>query len=142
MLLLDIDPQEPSLRRRIHWGASWGVMLSLVYCAFAIIQFTIQGPALASAVHVTPPAILAVYVAGGIVAGSVVGIALPIARSQVGAGVVGAVAVLPIFVMMRYAQHGSAQWNRMDVFSVVGAAVLVGGGLGLAFREDLTSSRE
>ena len=77
---------------------------------------------------------IAVYLAGGICAGAIVGALLPLARSSsVGAALVGIVAALPISYGTTVAL-GEGLWGKAVLIETIAFAILLGSVCGVSYR--------
>ena len=115
----------------MKWGAVVGVVLSLIGLAVAIFggsaPFRLAGTSFIS--------VTLVYWAASIAAGAIVGVFLPIARSSIGAPIVGFIALLPLSVFIRFATKGFGAWTTEDAFVVPFYAAVLGAASGVAYRE-------
>lgn len=67
--------------------------------------------------------------------GAFVGALLPLAKWRLGAMVVGTVALIPVGVGVRIVRAGLSPWERYEFLALGTFCVILGGGLGLGFRE-------
>ena len=115
---------------RIRWGVSYGVFFGLIYTAIAVAMW-IMMPVGQDAPALELAAIIAIYVLGGVVAGAIVGLMLPLARSRLGAAGVGAVAMFPIAMAVIGMRAGPVwTWGSVEWWSIIISALVLGGGFG------------
>lgn len=105
----------------------WAVFLGL----FQGFQITLRGGGPTIPVVV----IVAVYMIGGLLAGVIVSLLYPLVRWKVGAAVVGMIAGTPISIGIAASLAGFGPWDDGLVFAAVLTAVVLGGGVGVGFRE-------
>src|SRR5678815_4523536 len=79
-----IDLNERSLSRRVAWGIRWGVVLASAFVLFALIQYALWGAAMERSAGFSLVQVVFLYLAGGVVGGAVVGLALPLAHRKIG----------------------------------------------------------
>src|SRR5438046_1402595 len=82
--------------KNILSGAKVGAVFGLLYCLVAVGIFAVQGNEPFEHNQVTLPAVLALYLCSGILAGAIVGALKPLTRTKPGAMLVGLVAVTPL----------------------------------------------
>jgi hypothetical protein len=84
---------------RTKEGAKTGFLYGLFYAAAGIVILLIRGPRPLERFGVSAPLAIVMYLIAGILAGAVVGILSPLARSLVGKMFVGVVAMIPVSLM-------------------------------------------
>jgi hypothetical protein len=119
------DALSPRVRRYVSWGFFVGACL----CVFLLPAVVLTGNRPLARYGLTPLEIAALYVLAGTLGGALVGVLYPITRWFLGAFLLGAIALLPVYLGFALLLAGdtplSARW-------VIGAvpAFFVGGGLG------------
>lgn len=83
--------------RNVRTGLGYGLAYVAVYCGFVLMLALVKGEAFFVAAGTTLPGVLLAYLTGGIAAGCVVGLLLPLARTKLGAAFIGFVAAIPVF---------------------------------------------
>jgi hypothetical protein len=79
----------------------YGVGFAIVYSAWALlITLAGQGRETLESAGLSLRQVIGIYFAGGVTGGIIVGLAGPLTRSRIGAGLVGYVAALPAFAMI------------------------------------------
>jgi hypothetical protein len=96
--IVDRRAESSSLRSRVLWGARWGLRYGLFYSALAGLGVLLRGPGLFTDNHVTALGVLLLYLGGGPLVGSLIGLLRPLAQTAVGAMIVGIVATVPVMV--------------------------------------------
>ncbi|MBP6670448.1 MAG: hypothetical protein KA180_13430 [Gemmatimonadales bacterium] len=82
----------------ITWGIRWGLAFAACYAVIGSAIVLLRGDAPLRSVGLTPWTLIVGYLAGGVLAGAVVGAGRPLLRRGAGAAVVGACAADPIAV--------------------------------------------
>jgi hypothetical protein len=95
-----------------------------VYSAFVVILAVVKGSTTFDSQNTTLLKALAVYWVGGVVAGALVGLFLPLGRHPVGAMVLGALGGVPVFAAAMLASTPAADWGRYIGLSLAGGAVI------------------
>ena len=119
---------------RVRWGARWGFKFALGLVAWAIGVFIVVGAAPFESVGASVLAVTMMYLAGGVLGGAVVGLALPWVRSRVGAYVVGVLAGIPFGSMAVGAVTSFRPWSGVEVFALCGGLLTLCGPLGVIYR--------
>jgi hypothetical protein len=104
-----------------------------VLAVWATVVFVIHGSAPFERGHLTYGRTVALYVAGGTIAGAIVGALKPLARYDIGVPVVGIVAAFPAVVGFRIATKGISGWSAFDAAFVGFTSLLVGLGGALVY---------
>ena len=129
-----------SLRANVAWGVRRGVTAGLFFVGWAALVFLARGTvavATPGGGSLTLAAVIAAYLAGGALAGAVVGALRPLGRSRPGSALLGLMAAVPLFVAIRFAAEGPAPWTRGDTVLVGVCALFAGPLTGLALHEGL-----
>ena len=121
--------------RRLLWGARWGLAFGLAFCGLAIVAFLIGGRATFDAQLTTFEYVLALYLAGGLISGGIVGMLRPLTERPAGAGAVGFLCGLVFGVLLRLAREGLQEWTGRDTFLVLAVAIALGIPVGLVYRD-------
>jgi hypothetical protein len=122
-----------SLLNNVTWGIRWGLRLGCVFSLLALGARVVAGSSGFDKVHTTVWAFVALYLVGGIVSGTIVGLLRPILRWRVGGLVTGIVATFPIALALRTMADGFAPWDHFATELVVSFTLIVGGGCGLGW---------
>lgn len=110
-------------------GVKGALRIAVIYSLIAVVGYVLRGDELRAQLHVGLVPVLAVYLVGACVSGSIVGLMLPIAqRSGLGAAVVGFIAMLPISAVVALLVVSPEDLHIVPVLAVVQAAIY--GGLG------------
>jgi hypothetical protein len=80
----------------VWWGTSGGLIGAALYSIIVLVVYAIQGPDALARDHVTLGSVLALYWAGGIIVGAIVGVLRPLTKVRLGAIAVGFIAALPV----------------------------------------------
>lgn len=112
------------------WGILWGIAVAGLYSLYVGAIYLLQGPAPFESHGTSILSIVAAYFGGGVVSGAIVGLLRPLSRWQLGAGMLGMIAAVPVFLAFDIAQHGFAALQQVDVFAMTGFALALGGGAG------------
>jgi hypothetical protein len=111
--------------RRLGVCIAYGIGFALVYSVWVVLitRFP-RGAAALDTIGISLARIIGLYFAGGVVGGTMVGLAWPLTRWRVGAGIVGYVAVLPFFASLALMDDAmrepAAFWFVVLVASLVG----------------------
>lgn len=76
-------------------GAGYGLAVGAAFLAFVLGNAVLTGGQAMTASGLTPWSAAAVFLGGGLVGGTLVGLLLPLARWRIGAGVLGAIGLFP-----------------------------------------------
>lgn len=141
------DKERSNARRRpsdvlgdLVWGCLWGLGLALVLSVFVVV---VRGPSMFREGGGGLEGLLAVvlsYLVAGLVAGAVVGVLKPLARSPIGAALLGFVASMPVFVAFQYFDQGLTVWHKDRVIDMLIFACVLGAPLGVIYRRLLGDS--
>jgi hypothetical protein len=128
----------------VRSGVKWAVAFAGVYSAYVVLLAIVKGSTTFESQHTTLLKVLAVYWGGGVAAGVVVGLFLPIGQHPVGAMVLGALGGVPVFAAAMLATTPPANWGDYMILSLVGGAA-VGALTGLVLyvgdRDDSSARR-
>jgi hypothetical protein len=137
MLRIDIKPA--TVGRRGMWGATWGALIGVTCSIVAFVQLSLNGLRRLSNPLALHDLVLICLVACT-VAGAVVGLLLPLARSRIGSMVIGMLAILPIGAIVQYSTLHGAPWSFADIFVVIVGAMAIGVPAGAVYHELVSSS--
>lgn len=117
----------------VRWGVGWGIGLAVFFSLYALVILVLRGSEPFTRVHVTPLGTIAAYLAGGVMAGAIVGVFRRVARHPVGAMLVGIPASFPVLVALWIATDGlPSHWNHSDRFGVIFCSLVSGPVFGFA----------
>lgn len=102
-------------------------MVAMFYSVLASTLFALHGGDRYRAVGLTLPVIIAVYFAGGITGGCLVGLLRPLTRWRIGAAAVGVIAMIPVCWGAGILVHGPLSvWGEAEYFAWTITPVLIG----------------
>jgi hypothetical protein len=111
----------------IVWGLRRSMAVAAGFAAFVIVEYLLLGPRTTGRIGVTLPAILSIYVCGGLAAGIVLGVGRPWAKIRVGAVIIGVFVGICVYGSAGIIIDGlPSHWDGAAWF----AAILVGGIIG------------
>jgi len=116
--------------KNIMSGAKVGAVFGLLYCLVAVVIFAVQGNEPFEHNQVTLPAVLALYLCSGILAGAIVGGLKPLTRTKPGAMLVGLVAVTPLAFGIGTMLWGFPSSWTSDIWITMGIFILIFGPAG------------
>lgn len=128
----------------IAWGIRWGLAFAACYTVLGSALVLLRGDAPLRSVGLTPWTLIGGYLAGGVMAGAVVGVGRPLLKRRAGAAVVGAWAAAPIavtFLVLMDDGHGPLVDARF-LFVAVVFSVVVGPLAALRLREVFSDAEE
>jgi hypothetical protein len=94
------------MTRRVLLGIVWGTSFASLYSAYVVVVATVSGSPAFAKDGVTLQGVVLTYFAGGVVAGAIVGVLLPLRRSFIGAIVIGIAAALPVIAGILFTMLG------------------------------------
>lgn len=115
----------PSIWRNIIWGVRYGVTIAVPFCIVAILVFAIGDSRSLNASGLTITGVLTAYVLSGIAAGGIVGVFRPFLRSRVGSTLVGILASMPVWTVIKYTIRPGS-WQEVDFIMVFGLSIVYG----------------
>ncbi len=107
----------------VKLGIVAGLLLGAVFCVFPLVGFLFKGSQLFDTYPTSLPMVLSVYLLTGGTAGLVVGIALPLAKSIVGAAGVGFLSAGLLWFLIGWSMNPTGQVVAILKPSVVLGAV-------------------
>jgi hypothetical protein len=114
-----------SFTSNVKAGLTWGLSFASVFSLVATVLVLLRGPALLREYHTTYLGLVAGYLFGGITAGVITGLLLPLCRHIVGAMLVGFVAILPFGFLTVLTLYPPERWSTyVPIVPVVGSAIL------------------
>jgi hypothetical protein len=85
-----------SIGSDIKWGLGWGLWLAAGFSILGSALFLLQGPVFGHASGFSFPLLIVGYVAMGLIGGLLAGVVRPLARTRIGATIIGV--IIGIFV--------------------------------------------
>lgn len=125
-----------AIRQNIRTGLRWATLYACVYSAIVIVIALLRRATTLDQAGTSILAVLGVYWVGGLTAGLLVGVLLPIGRTTIGATVIGAVAGIPIACAATLVVTPSDQWGE-NLPVGVGLGILFGAVFGLATKAEI-----
>ena len=113
-------------------GVKWAAAFALVYSAYIVVLAVVKGSTTFPSQDTTLLKVLGVYWLGGLAAGILVGLFLPLGNHPVGAMLLGALGGIPVFVAAMLATTAPAEWGQYLLLSLAGGSV-IGAFVGLVF---------
>ena len=130
--------QSEPIPDRLRWGVRNGIGISLIYVAFAALQFLLNAHVRATYGD-TLVAITGVYLIGGCLGGAMVGLLLPFIRSRSACGIVGFLVVLPMAILIHSVWLTNSDWSPSRIVTVVFGSLMIGVPLGVSVGEQYVS---
>jgi hypothetical protein len=124
--------KHPSLRGRIRSGLVWGAGFAAVYSAYVILVGILNGGEPFEAAGTSLARVVGVYWLGGLLGGTVFGLALPLTRTRGGAAVVGVLAAFPVWCAIGLAVEPVSGWFTTVPANAALLALVAGPTCGLA----------
>lgn len=125
-----------SLSANLGWGIRWGLAFASGYIAWVLLLYLVAGSApFEEHGNLTVGKAIVAYIAGGVLAGSIVGSLRPLVRWLLGAIVLGVIAAVPVTLGMLIAMVGMPPWAFEYKFAAVIAPIVLGSLGGLIMRE-------
>jgi len=128
-------------QRTIRYG-KWGIRIGGVLCVLPIISYVLFGSLGFNALHTSLPKVLALYIVGGCIAGGLVGIVMPIIRSDFMAGVIGSVIGIMGGCAIQIMDPTANAWATDGIVTSILVGVALGGTLGVAYHRSSNDSSE
>jgi hypothetical protein len=111
-------------RPQIILGIVLGIAAALLTSVVAIVQYVVTNGAAFAQHGTTLWGVLRLYIAAGLLGGLLFGLLLPVARWRWGAALLGAIAMMPLYL------GAAVLLGHEDLYSGLIAALLVGGIVG------------
>ncbi len=108
-------------------GVTVGLFFAALFSAYVTVMHISTSGAILQGRGITLPSVLAVYLAGGIGAGLLYGVLVPVAKGPLGAYVVGWLVSVPLFVGVAVIHPRADLGERLTWVGVAVASALVGG---------------
>jgi uncharacterized membrane protein len=105
-----------------------------VLCALPLLSYLLFGSTAFNELHTSVLTVVSLYIIGGLVAGGLVGIVMPIIRSDFMAGLVGSVVGILGSLAMQIMDTSVKAWTFDSVATVLVLGIGLGGSLGIAYR--------
>jgi len=118
-------------------GMRNGLGIALVLSIIAIALYIVQGPNGLARIGITLPQVLLLYVLGGVIAGTIVGLLRAHVTSALSATIVGALAAFPVCICAYVLKYGAlSRWDREPwILSAVGALILGAVGANVFYKK-------
>jgi len=126
--------QNNSIGPRTVRYAKAGLTIGSVLCALPLLSYLLFGNTAFDEFHTSVVAVLLLYVLGGFVAGGLVGIVMPIIRSDFMAGVVGSIVGIIGAFAMQVLDTSAKIWSFDSVATVLVVGIGLGGSIGVIYR--------
>jgi len=120
-----------NVRKCVGYGTAYAAVYSLV--AFAVAASAAPSPLGEAGASGIPQLILA-YFAGGIAAGLLIGLLLPLGRTRVGAAAIGFVAAVPVFWALAMTEATSRSMWQVLLQDAIPLGGIMGPAAGLIVR--------
>lgn len=122
--------------RDLFWGLKWGLLFALFFSIAASLMNAVSGGAIAEQQGVSLLSSIAIYVCGGLLGGSVLGLLRPMTRRRAGASVVGFFVMMVVGTATALIILGPLPtWDEGDWIGVIITAVLLGAPGGYMYWE-------
>jgi hypothetical protein len=122
--------------RDLRWGIGWGLFAGVFYSLVAFAIYAFQGSRPFESKGITLGSTLMVYIVGGLIGGTVVGLLRPLAKQRAGAMIVGVITMIPVSIGFVFILFGPmSRWGGGELFGVLFTAVFLGGYGGWEFWE-------
>jgi hypothetical protein len=121
-------------------GARWGLIMASLLSLWVGVLSIIQGSLTfvsSTGDRYYAPTIVGLYLLGGVIAGTMIGVLRGLLRWRAGAVLVGVLAAVPIAAVFLITVRGFAPWGTTETIFVVIFSSAFGGGGGLIVREFL-----
>lgn len=122
-----------SVRENLHTALKWSVIYVAVYSGIVLVIALTQGAGPFARSDTSLTKVLAAYWVGGLGAGVLVGLLLPLGRSMLGAAFIGAIAAIPVACAATLAITPPEHWASTLPVGI-GFGVLVGPLFGIATK--------
>ena len=120
-----------SLGVNLRWGIQGGLFFAAIYIAWVTILFLVRGREPFDRLGVNLPVVVAVYLAGGVLSGAVIGLLRPFATRKVGAYLISIIAALPVLTGIAISLQGlPGRWDLATRLVVPFLSVAFGLALG------------
>lgn len=132
---------ENGVVRRAARYSAWGIGIGSFLSILPLLAYMLFGSKPFADLHTSLPKVLAIYVLGGCIAGALVGLVMPMIRSDVIAAVVGSIVGVLFACAIQIMDASGEGWTSASIFAVVVAGVVIGGSLGVFYRRDSEGKR-
>lgn len=120
--------------RRIVWGAKAGVAFGFGFAVLAVLLRLVGGAESLDGTGFTLTSSIVMYLSGGLISGTTVGALLPLAQTRAGATVVGAIAAIPVAVLLNVTRDGPAEWTVKQISFVAFFSLVLGAPTGAMYH--------
>jgi hypothetical protein len=108
--------------------------VALLLALYVVALYLFRGAEPFAALGTTLTAVVLSYFVGAVLAGTVVGLLLPLVRWPWGAALVGFAAAMPVYAVMRVLDQGFVPWTTTDTTVSLVFALLLGAPVGVIYR--------
>jgi hypothetical protein len=131
-----IPHEHGSFFKDIRWGIGWGLFAACFYALVALVIYAFQGSRPFESKGITLASTVAVYIVGGLIGGTIVGLLRPLTKRRAGAMLLGVIAMIPVSIGFVFILFGPiSRWGGGELFGVLFTAVFLGGYGGWEFWE-------
>ena len=122
--------------RRVVSLTTWGLAIGGFFALWAMVPALLGGSftLVLRENELNVFVVAGVYLAGGALAGSTVGLLFPLTRSRIGSAVLGTLALYPLSFGAVLILSSESGWDRSETITVVLGPILLGGVLGPMYR--------
>ena len=123
------DPKQTKhTRTNMLQGLKWGAIAGSAFAVWTLVVALVSGHGAFTERYDAPPLVVTiVYLLGGTLAGTVIAMLQPFARSRRGWILVGILAVLPFGAGIRFAKYGAQPWMTQDTVGLAVFSIALGG---------------
>jgi hypothetical protein len=119
-----------------------GLTIAAVFSLYAIVTRIVAGPGAFDQYHMTVVSLVATYVGGALLGGTMVGLLRPITKNPFGAALVGFITAVPITaVLVRFLDEAKT-WSSFDTYIVVLGSLAYGVLPALVWLKRSTGAKE
>ena len=129
-------PAESDMVHRTARYGKMGIAIGGVLCVLPIASYILFGTRGFDELHTSLPKVLLLYVVGGCVAGALVGIVMPIVRSDFMAGVVGSIIGIMAGCAIQIMDPTGSAWATDGIVTSIIFGIGVGAPSGVLSRRD------
>lgn len=124
-------------------GMRNGLGIALVLSIIAVALYIIRGPDRLARIGVTLPQVLFLYILGGVIAGTIIGLLRAHVTSALSATIVGALAAFPVCICAYILKYGApSRWDREPwILSAVGALIIGAVGANVFYKRAAESGQ-
>ena len=123
-------------------GARVGLAIGLMLAALATVARLIGGEEVFTGMHTSFVVVVTLDVCAGVAIGVLVSVLEPVARSKVGAAILGAAVAALLGCVLQYLTGDSRTWTRGDIALIGIFSLTLGVPVGLSYREIFVGSKQ